>query len=191
MAKKVHFDCINVIDCEATCWENHNIPDGETQEIIEIGICELSIKSLEIKNKTQILIHPTVSNVSEFCSDLTGLTQKKLLEEGVDFAKACEILKNRFNSRKRVWASYGEWDRRMFQNQCELFEVDNPLNYRHLNIKMYLPIVFALSKECGLQKALEFCGMAFEGTHHVGADDAFNTARILKEIIRGGVAYGG
>lgn len=191
MAKRIHFDHIAVVDIECTCYEDNNFPFGEQQEIIEIGICLLGIKSLQTTQKAQYLIRPTKSTVSEFCSDLTGLTQAKLDNEGISFEAACKKIQERFNLKKRVWASYGDFDRKMFQKQCESFNVDYPFNYRHINVKTYLPIVFGLGKEMGMDKALKVAGLKLEGVHHCGADDAWNTSRLLAELIRGGAAYDG
>ncbi len=35
----------------------------------------------------------------------------------------------------------------------------------------------------GLKRALDYLNMDFEGNHHSGADDAYNTARILSTIL--------
>ncbi|WPO90319.1 hypothetical protein [Chryseobacterium sp. HR92] len=42
---------------------------------------------------------------------------------------------------------------------------------------------FGLYKSIGLKRALGHLNMDFEGTHHSGADDAYNTARILSKIL--------
>ncbi|WEK69534.1 MAG: hypothetical protein P0Y62_17140 [Candidatus Chryseobacterium colombiense] len=41
-----------------------------------------------------------------------------------------------------------------------------------------------LHKMMGLKRALKFLNMNFEGNHHSGADDAYNAAKILREILR-------
>jgi len=189
MAKKIHFDSIVVVDIEATCWEKGKQPKDERSEIIEIGLCSLNIKTLESSEKTQLFIKPIQSNVSEFCTDLTGLTQAKLDKEGIAFVEACKIMQEKFNTKKRVWASYGDYDKTMFQNQCKDFGVDYPFNRRHINVKTYLPIVFGLTKELGMDKGLNVVGLPLIGVHHCGADDAWNISRILSELIRGGAAY--
>jgi inhibitor of KinA sporulation pathway (predicted exonuclease) len=38
-------------------------------------------------------------------------------------------------------------------------------------------------KMMGLKRALNYMNMDFEGNHHSGADDAYNAARILREIL--------
>lgn len=188
MSKKIYFDEIVIVDIESTCYKN-NFPPKEKSEIIEIGVCILNIKTLESSNKTQLLIKPTRSTVSEFCTDLTGLTQNKLDKEGMKFSEACKIMQEKFNTKKRVWASYGDYDKTMFQNQCKDFKIDYPFNRRHINVKAYLPIVLALNKELGMDRGLEAVGLKMEGVHHCGIDDSANIARILAELIRGSAAY--
>lgn len=191
MGKRLHLDHIIVVDLESTCWESKSDqPFREESEIIEIGICLLSVKSLQTTQKAQYLITPTRSKVSEFCSDLTGLTQAKLDNEGMSFEAACGKIQDRFKTKKRVWASYGEYDRKMFMNQCEKMDIEYPFNHRHINVKTYFPIVFGLGKEMGMDKALQAARLPLEGVHHCGADDAWNTSRLLAECIRGGAAYG-
>lgn len=44
MARKL--DQILVIDVESTCWDGPT-PDGQSSEIIEIGVCTVDVHSLE------------------------------------------------------------------------------------------------------------------------------------------------
>jgi len=41
-----------VIDLECSCWRGHP-PEGQRQEIIEIGICMLDFNTREIQQKTR------------------------------------------------------------------------------------------------------------------------------------------
>ena len=43
-------------------------------------------------------------------------------------------------------------------------------------------MLMGLNREVGVQKALEFIDLKFEGTHHRGDDDAFNIAKIFAYI---------
>ena len=72
MAKKL--DQILVIDIESTCWEE-TPPSGQENEIIEIGICPIDIATGERLEKESILVKPERSQVSEFCTNPTTLTQ--------------------------------------------------------------------------------------------------------------------
>jgi len=83
---------IIIIDLEATCW-NGPVPQGQLNEIIEIGICTLNTETSEISKNKGILIKPERSKVSPFCTELTTITQELLDAEGVTFSEACKMLR--------------------------------------------------------------------------------------------------
>ncbi|MHA1301312.1 MAG: exonuclease domain-containing protein [Candidatus Helarchaeota archaeon] len=179
MAKKL--DQIIVIDVEATCWEG-SIPLGQESEIIQIGICPIDIMSEKKLEKISILIKPERSEMSEFCKKLTGLTPEQL-EKGVTFKKACEILKNKYLTKKRTWASWGDYDRRQFEKQCKSRDIKYPFGVSHINIKNLFALMKKLPNEVGLAKALEILDLSMEGMHHRADDDAWNIATILAKLL--------
>lgn len=179
MPKKL--DHVIVVDVESTCWDG-SPPPGEASEIIEIGICPLELSTGRRLGKRSILIRPRRSQVSEFCTRLTTLTPEQV-NAGVTFTEACEILRREYQSRERVWASFGDYDRTMFQKQCESTGVPYPFGPRHVNVKTLFAVGQGLPHEVGMGDALELLGVALEGTHHRGDDDAWNTAGILASLL--------
>ncbi len=179
MAKKL--DQIIVVDIESTCWKDAP-PAGEESEIIEIGICPIDISSGQRLEKESILVKPEHSKVSEFCTKLTTLTQAQV-NQGITFQQACSILKKKYLSKERVWASYGDYDRRQFERQCQSFKISYPFGTKHLNVKSLFAIIHALPQEVGMEQALELLNLPLEGTHHRGGDDAWNIAAILSELL--------
>jgi len=180
------YDSIIVIDVESTCWEGP-IPKGEVSEIIEIGVAELDPRTGKIKANEAIMIKPTNSSVSKFCTDLTTLTQEDV-DNGMSLADACALLENKYKSRKgRIWASYGDYDRKMFQRNCSAANVRYPFGDTHINVKMLSALMFGLKKEVGMPGSLELCGLTLEGVHHRGVDDSKNIANILYKLIKPGV----
>lgn len=174
-------DRIIVIDIEATCWQG-KLPSGQESEIIEIGICPLDIITGEPLEKESILVKPQCSTVSDFCTELTTLTQEQV-DKGITFTEACAILQERHESRQQVWASYGEYDRQQFTRQCKSRGIKYPFGTRHINVKTLLALQQHLSKEVGMARALEILELPLEGTHHRGVDDAGNIARILAKLL--------
>ena len=71
-----------VIDLEATCFSGRP-PEGQRSEIIEIGNAVLYTEDLRIEAGPEILVRPTVSAVSAFCTELTSLTQEDVDRRGV------------------------------------------------------------------------------------------------------------
>lgn len=179
MAKKL--DQILVIDLEATCWEG-DPPPGQENEIIEIGLCVLDVTTGERLDNPSILVRPTRSTVSEYCTRLTTLTQEEV-DAGVSLAEACELLKTKYQSKKRLWASYGDYDRWQFEKDCQRQGIEYPFGHSHLNVKSLFAVVYNLRREVGLDRAMRMLGFPLEGTHHRGGDDAWNIARILGHLL--------
>jgi inhibitor of KinA sporulation pathway (predicted exonuclease) len=170
-----------VIDIEATCWEG-TPPNGQENEIIEIGICPLDIATAQRLEKRNILVRPERSKVSEFCTKLTTLTQEQV-DRGVSFKEACAILKNEYLTRERVWASFGDYDRKQFEKQCQARGIGYPFGPRHINVKTFFALIYNLSQEVGMAEALHISHLRLEGTHHRGSDDAWNIAAILSDLL--------
>ena len=177
----VKLDRLLVIDIEATCWKKSPPPEQEN-EIIEIGIAPINLSTKTVEDKISILVKPQCSTISEFCTELTTLTQEQV-DTGVSFTDACLRLRKEYLSEKRVWASYGDYDRRMFEKQCKARGVRYPFGVRHINVKTLFAIAQGLPREVGMARALEMLDLPLEGTHHRGHDDAWNIARILLKLI--------
>jgi inhibitor of KinA sporulation pathway (predicted exonuclease) len=180
MSKKL--DHILVIDVEATCWEGE-APPGQENEIIEIGVCPLELSSGKRLEKRSILVRPSRSSVSAFCTKLTTLTQSQV-DSGVSFKEACDQLRKQYQSRDRVWASFGDYDRNQFERQCKSFNIPYPFGPRHLNVKTLFALSCSLPVEVGMAQALELLNIPLVGVHHRGDDDAWNIAGILCELLK-------
>ena len=174
-------DTIVVIDIEATCWKGKP-PPGQENEIIEIGICPLDIASGQPLEKESILVKPERSQVSEFCTNLTTLTQERV-DQGISFSEACLLLEKKYNTHQKTWASYGDYDRKQFEKQCQSHGIRYPFGKRHINVKELFARRNALPKKVGMAAALNFLNLPLEGTHHRGDDDAWNIARILSLLL--------
>jgi len=181
MARKL--DQILVVDVESTCWDGPP-PDGQESEIIEIGLCVVDVGSLMRLDKQSILVKPQRSAISSFCTELTTLTPEMFADAG-SLADACKRLKKEFLSKDRLWASWGDYDRRQFERVCQTAGVGYPFGLTHLNVKTLFAVSAGLDHEVGLDGAYERIGMKMEGTHHRGDDDAWNIAAILCLLLAG------
>lgn len=178
---KRRLDKILVIDLEATCWEGEP-PLGESSEIIEIGLCVLDVATGARTDTQGILVKPERSTLSDYCHRLTTITPE-MLEDGLSFIEACALLTEKFDSAHRTWASYGDFDRIKFQQQCEDWGVPFPFGRSHINVKNLFALQQGLPQEVGLQKASALLGIPFEGTIHRGVDDAWNIAAVLDRLL--------
>lgn len=170
---------ILIVDLEATCWDSRP-PRGQESEIIEIGVCIMNAKTGKISKNEGILVKPQYSKVSPFCTELTMLTQSILDSEGVMLEDAFDILRAEYDSEDLTWASYGNYDLNMLQNQARRFYADYPMSDDHINVKtLFGELHPTIRKSVGMSRALGELGFTLEGTHHRGVDDAKNIARIL------------
>ncbi|MFD3594211.1 exonuclease domain-containing protein [Nocardia sp. NPDC058640] len=172
---------LNVVDVEATCWTG-DPPPGQTNEIIEIGITVVDLATRTRLSKHGIIVRPTRSTVSEFCTELTTLTQQQV-DQGIDFAQACRLLTTEFAARDRPWASWGDYDRNQFRTQCAATGVDYPFGPDHTNAKLVFTESHALRRRPGMDKALKLAELPLDGTHHRGEDDAWNIAALVVNVL--------
>ncbi|WP_018348383.1 3'-5' exonuclease [Longispora albida] len=170
---------INVIDVEATCWTG-DPPPGQVSEIIEIGLCVVDLAAGERVSKRGIYVRPARSEVSAFCTELTGITPAQAAS-GVSFDEACALLRTEADSLTRRWVSWGEYDRLQFERQCR-GRGTYPFGQRHINLKKLFTEAHGLKKRPGMSRALGIAGLPLEGRHHSGADDAWNIGALLLQL---------
>lgn len=173
---------LNVVDVEATCWDG-DPPAGKQNEIIEIGIVVLNLETLERSSKRSVMVRPEHSTVSEFCTRLTGITPEEAAT-GRSLREACDLLRREYDTDSRPWASWGDYDRTQFQRQC-VGETRYPFSSRHTNAKQVYAGAYVL-KRPGMAQALQHAGLTLEGSHHRGADDAWNIAALIGKMVREG-----
>jgi len=171
-----------LVDVEATCWRGAP-PKGMFNEIIEIGLAVFNYDTYEIEERRSLLVKPKFSKISKFCTELTTIDQELLDKEGMSFYEACEILREEYGSKRRIWVSWGDYDRRAFEVNCQMLRVPYPFGKTHFNQKALFAMMYKMKQEPGVQTALKKLGLEFEGQAHRGVDDAYNTARILKEML--------
>ena len=164
-------DRILVVDVEATCWEG-DPPPGQISEIIEIGLCVLDVATLARVERRDILVRPVCSTGQSYCSRLTTLTQTHVDDGGIPLAEACQPLAHEYQAPARLWASYGDYDRKQFERNCQR------IRYR-VSIRADAPqrqdvggCGLRLVGRVGMSEALKPMGLTPEGTHHRGDADA-------------------
>lgn len=184
MANKL--DEIIVVDVESTCWEKKTPARLQESEIIEIGVCVISTTELKPLSKESILVQPQNSVISDFCTNLTTITQEMVNENGIPFSEACSLLRNKYNTNNRSWASWGDYDRRQFERQCKrtCYNAQYPFGPTHINVKNLFAITMGLSREVGMGEAFKLLKMDLEGVHHRGVDDAQNIGRIICVLLK-------
>ncbi|MFC4373781.1 exonuclease domain-containing protein [Nocardia halotolerans] len=175
---------LNVVDVEATCWAE-SPPPGQVGEIIEIGLTVVDLGTRTRTSRHGILVRPARSTVSEFCTELTSLTQQQV-DTGVDFAEACRILTTEFAAGSRPWASWGDYDRKQFRAQCAETGVPYPFGPSHTNAKQVFADSYRLRKRPGMAGALRIAELPLAGRHHRGEDDAWNIGALVVAVLERG-----
>ena len=178
-----YLDKINIIDIEATCWESGIPPKGIYSDIIEIGICELDTKTLERSNKRSLIVIPTTSEITKFCTELTTINKELIDSEGILLQEALEIIKKDYLIKDRAWASWGAYDREQFEGQCRRENIEYPFSNTHYNLDNLFALKNKLNVEIEMDQAMEYLHLSLEGIHHRGADDAWNIALIMKSLL--------
>ncbi len=176
---------LNIIDLECTCWENQQTPNGQHQsnhmEIIEIGIVQIDVRSLDILNKKSYLVVPVDYGISDFCTNLTGITSEMIMKDGNTLKFAINEMVQEFDTQRYQFTSWGDFDRIQFQKECSRKGINYPFNETHTNLK-YSLAVLTRQHQKGVSKMLKFLHMNFEGNPHRGIDDAINIAKMYIEI---------
>lgn len=166
-----------VIDIECTCWDDGTEPPYQNSEIIEIGLTSVSLPDKVIGESRSIIVLPTKSEISSFCTQLTTLTPNFVTENGIPFRDAIDILKREYKAHRNMWASWGEYDKNKFRDQCGKEAVRYPFNNIHLNVKSLFAWRYGFNGPLG--KCCDHLGIDFEGTAHRGVDDSRMVAKAL------------
>ena len=170
-----------IVDLEATCWEARE-HRAEEMETIEIGAVLVEPGAAGPAREFQAFVQPVRHPVlSRFCRALTSITQAD-----VDAAERFPAALARFlewigDPRDVLFASWGEYDARQLQRDCRQHGVAYPFG-RHWNLKRAVARRLK-RKPAGTSTILAEVGLALEGTHHRGLDDARNIARIVRVVL--------
>lgn len=153
-------------------------------EIIEIGAVMVDAASLEVVDEFQSFIRPLRHpHLTAFCTDLTSIRQGDV-DSAPRFTEVIMHFKT-WLSRYHdfTFCSWGDYDFKQLNQDCEFHRMPNPIQAPHLNLKRLMAERHLLKKRPGLGQALRLVGLEFDGTHHRGIDDARNIARLLPFIV--------
>lgn len=166
-----------VLDLEATCWEAKS--QKQQNEIIEIGALKLD-SSGEVVSEFSEFVCPTLNpQLSDFCKGLTTIQQSDVYA-----ASTFDVVIKRFQSwidldEPFVLCSWGFYDKRQFEKDCDLHKLDKGWLQNHISLKHQYAEITNLRKPVGMNAALRREGFELDGTHHRGIDDARNIEKIF------------
>jgi 3'-5' exoribonuclease 1 len=176
-----------IFDVEATCWEKGSSIDR--MEIIELGAARLATPDFGIIDTFSTFVKPVKEPfLSDFCTQLTSVRQADV-DSAPLFPEALDLFLEWIGPDETTVCSWGAYDIRQIAADCVKHGIGVPEVFnRHVNLKA----VFAQlrgSRPCGMRRALNVLGLAIEGIHHRGIDDAKNISRIARKILP--LYYGG
>lgn len=166
-----------VFDLEATCWRLHKPP---RQEIIEIGAAKINDKGEHVGSFNSFVKPMQNPKLSSFCTQLTSITQKDI-DPAPDFQEVMWDFEEWLNPAENeiVLLSWGDYDLKQLSMDAELHQIELSWANRHYCLKTAHARLLNLREPVGVTTALQYGGMAFEGSKHRAIADAENTARIF------------
>jgi inhibitor of KinA sporulation pathway (predicted exonuclease) len=81
-----------------------------------------------------------------------------------------------------LFCSWGDYDRKQFEQDCRFHCLGWPFPTGHLNLKKAFSRAMG-RKLMGMARALALLGLPLEGAHHRGIDDACNIAGIVRATL--------
>ena len=170
-----NFSKVICFDMEMCCWDDGSAPG----EIISIGLCELNLASQEITRDTHYVVKPQNDKVSEFCQELTGISQRMVDRQGRPLEDVMATISKNFGT-KRPYAAWGT-DAQYLARQCASIGITSPVQ-TSLDMSLLYKLRNWSDRSTSLTAALEKAGTTFEGKAHNALVDAKNLARLILEI---------
>jgi inhibitor of KinA sporulation pathway (predicted exonuclease) len=173
---KVRLDRVLSVDFEMTCWDGEP-PPGQVPEIIQIGITEIDNETMTRLRSESWYVRNEYSEVSPYCTALTGITPAILRRRGSTLAEAGRIIAKKYGSRNKGWLAWGS-DKAAIDKDCATKNVDPIFSNAFFNVGLLYSMVASEGRAVGLDEAAERFGISFEGRPH----DAGTDADVLAEV---------
>jgi inhibitor of KinA sporulation pathway (predicted exonuclease) len=172
-----------IIDLEATCWEKGTSPGR--MEIIEMGAVLLGSSTGPVLRTFGEFVRPVESpTLSDFCRQLTSIRQEEV-DQAEPFPKVLPRLLEWIGPEPYALCSWGAYDLGQLRVDCQRHGIPLPAGFeRHVNLKKEYSRLRNV-QPTGMKGALLREGIPLEGTHHRGADDARNIAKLALLILPG------
>ena len=178
-----------VIDFECTCWNDKRARKWK-HEIIEFPVVFMNSKTLEVDYEFRRYVLPTENScLSDFCTDLTGISQddlrysnslKYVIKEFEEFLEENDIT-------DFTVCTDGPWDLMRFlapeTRRKQIPYPDWAIQYLDVRNQFARSFRFRNMQGMNVERMLSMVGLDFQGRPHSGLDDARNIARLLRKIV--------
>src|SRR5262245_27104849 len=177
-----------VFDLEFTAWAGSLASrwtrDGEHAEVVQIGAVKLDAETLKITNEFETLVRPRVNPVlSQYLTDLTGITNAMLQTRGVDFITAYRAFLD-FIGPSPTWA-FGR-DDLVFADNLKLYAWDALPVPPYSNVIPWFGAHGIDLKGKHACDVAEAAGAEFSGRKHDALSDARGVAAGIKAVVARG-----
>lgn len=168
-----------VIDIECTCWSRDEQPPDERQEIIEIGIGLIDPRTGAWERTPKSYpIFPYHSTVSDYCTALTGWTTATLPDCMHTFDAVLPQIVEEWHPERYPWASWGDFDRAVFQIECAFWRETYPFGRCHFDLSQLFALMRGTRKR-GVAKAHKILGLDLVPPHHRADSDVRSIGQIV------------
>ncbi|CAH7190284.1 hypothetical protein VCHA51O444_10602 [Vibrio chagasii] len=181
LAHKINYDYFWVLDLELTCQRNNS---GFLMEVIEIGIAVVDTKTLRVVDEFETLVKPICNpNLSDFCTTLTGITQR-MVDTAEEYPTAhAKMLKFLDKYPNGIFSTYGGGDMKSLMEACDRYQLPtDAISKEFINQKVAFSWAHG-GKRCGLKKAINIAKLDITASAHRALPDARHTAYLWPHII--------
>jgi inhibitor of KinA sporulation pathway (predicted exonuclease) len=199
------YEYLVVIDFEATC-DNGASPtislSRNNQEMIEFPFVLVHVDTPSEKDNTQsahvlhseqhYVLPEYSSQLTPFCTELTGITDETLKEHGKPLWKVIKhfdkFVEEHLKDKKFCIIADGEWDLRcLLQRESKNKNIPlKPHYYKFFDLRKEFKKCFPHTHVRGLSSMVEISGVNFVGRHHCGIDDCMTIVEIINFLLRNG-----
>ena len=158
------------VDFELTCWDGEP-PEGQVPEIIQIGVAEIDNESLVCSRSNSWYVRNELSEVSEYCTTLTGITGQLLRKRGIPLSEAGRLIAKNYGSRNKSWMAWGS-DKAAIDRDCAVKGVETFFSNAFFNVGLLYSMAMQESRSISLDEAAARFGVSFDGRPHDAQVDA-------------------
>ena len=176
---------IQFLDAEMLCWADGNTSQGQTNHIIQIGLVEVNSEDLKISRSKSYFIRPQDKHfdVSDYCTELTGITRSTLVNYGHYFPEVMKTIKKDFAPQTKVTYAWGS-DFEPLSTHCIKYDCFNPWSTNGIwDFGIIFRNAYDFKHKMSLSEALQFLKLDFQGIAHNAENDAKSLAILHNEMM--------
>lgn len=126
------------IDTELSCWEDATYQKKQTLEVFEYGMAIIDLDKMRISRSGRYYVKNERHEVSDFCTQLTGITQKKLSNQGFSLQVVTKMLAEKWGSRNKNVPILAWGDERVWvERDCQAKNTPYPFHNGLINLAHY------------------------------------------------------